>query len=143
MKRFLMFAVAMTAFLFVPVICIFSQDIPAPPDNWTDVIINLKTWFASFAGIVVITTFLAAMFNGIANVQKGWIKQVVAWIIAILILVVADLVNFGYAAEYPLSLAIVHGLAAGLAANGIFDIPFLKFVLDRVEGLFKKKESTV
>ena len=121
--------------LFLSVVA-FSQEV-IPPENWTDVLINLKGWFTSFAGVSVLTAFVAAFLNGLLQIEKGFLKQVIAWITGIALLVVTDLLNFGYAADFPILLAVVHGLAVGLAANGIFDIPWLKVLLDKFSGWFQ------
>ena len=119
---------------------LFAQEI-TPPESWTDIVINLKGLFGSFVGIAAVTTFAATFFIGLLKVDKGFIKQLVAWGVGIILVVVASLVKFGYAADLPLGIAGLHGFAAGLASNGIADVPFLKDFLDVIEGLFEKKEE--
>lgn len=125
--------------LFVS-IGLFAQEI-TPPESWTDIVINLKGLFGSFVGIAAVTTFAATFFIGLLKVEKGFVKQLVAWGVGIILVVVASLVKFGYAADLPLGIAVLHGFAAGLASNGIADVPFLKDFLDVIEGLFEKKEE--
>jgi hypothetical protein len=96
-------------------------------------------WLGSFAGIALLTSFVAAFFNGLLNITKSFLKQLCAWIVAIVLLVVLDLINIGYVKDYPILLAIIHGFAAGLASNGIFDIPFMKSILDAIDGWFRPK----
>jgi len=131
MKRF--FLLIFVLLLSLP---LMAQD-PVPPENWGDVLINSKEWFASFGGIVLLTAFIAAFLNGLLKITGKFYKQVIAWSVAIILLVGSDLINLGYAAQFPILLALIHGLAAGLASNGIFDIPWLKYLLDKIEGLFK------
>lgn len=125
------------ALLFLSILAFAQEVTPTPPENWTDVLINLKGWFTSFAGVSVLTAFVAAFLNGLLQIEKGFLKQVIAWLTGIALLVVTDLLNFGYAAEFPILLAVVHGFAVGLAANGIFDIPWLKVLLDKFSGWFQ------
>ena len=118
---------------------IFAQDLPAPPDSWGDIIMNPEKWFLSFGAISLLTAFLAAFLNGALKVTKNFVKQLVAWIVAIILVVGSDLLNFGYAAEFPILLAVIHGFGAGLASNGVFDIPVIKGVLDTIEKWFDPK----
>ena len=135
MKKFILF---LTLLLALPIV-IFAQDVPAPPADWGDIIMNPAKWFVDFGAIAVLTAFVAAFINGLLNVVKKFPKQLVAWLVAIILLVGSDLLNFGYAAQFPILLAVLHGLGAGLVANGVFDIPVIKGILDWVEKLFKKK----
>jgi len=118
---------------------IFAQELPAPPDSWGDIIMNPEKWFLSFGAISLLTAFLAAFLNGALKVTKNFVKQLVAWIVAIILVVGSDLLNFGYAAEFPILLAVIHGFGAGLASNGVFDIPVIKGVLDTIEKWFNPK----
>lgn len=118
---------------------IFAQELPAPPDSWGDIIMNPEKWFLSFGAISLLTAFLAAFLNGALKVTKNFVKQLVAWIVAIILVVGSDLLNFGYAAEFPILLAVIHGFGAGLASNGVFDIPVIKGVLDTIEKWFDPK----
>jgi len=118
---------------------IFAQDLPAPPDSWGDIVMNPEKWFLSFGAISLLTAFLAAFLNGVLKVTKNFVKQLVAWIVAIILVVGSDLLNFGYAAQFPILLAVIHGFGAGLASNGVFDIPIIKGVLDTIEKWFNPK----
>lgn len=121
--------------LAVPV-ALLAQDLQ-PPTSWSDILINPGKWFADFGAISLLTAFLAAFFNGLLKTEKKFLRQLVAWGVAIVLLIGSDLLNFGYAAEFPILLAVINGFAAGLASNGWFDIPTLKAVLDTIEGWFK------
>lgn len=137
MKKFLMLAFFALA-LIAPV---FGQDIPAPPTGWGDVIMNPAKWFVDFGAVTVLTAFLATFFIGLLKVVKKFPRQLIAWGVAIILLVATDLLNFGYAKDFPWWLAVLHGLGAGLAANGVFDIPFVKGILDALEKLLNPKKT--
>jgi hypothetical protein len=124
--------------LLIP-IAIFAQEIIEPPEDWGDIIMNPSSWFGSLAYIAALTTFVAAFLNGVLKVTKKFIKQLVAWGTAIILLVGSNLLNFGYAADFPILLSIIHGFMVGLVANGLFDVPVIKPILDTVEGWFKKE----
>jgi len=135
MKKFLIFAMLLLA---LP-LALLAQDVPAPPEGWGDIIMNPQKWFVDFGAVAVLTAFVAAFFNGLLKVTKAFPRQLVAWGVAIILLVVTDLLNFGYAAQFPILLAVIHGLGAGLAANGVFNIPVVKAILTAIEGWFPKK----
>jgi len=111
-------------------VAIFAQDpIPVdPPNNWLDLFANFNTWLASLAGVAAVTVFLAAAVNTLFKTVGFW-KQVVAWAISIILLVVGNLVNLGFMAELTWLNTIIYGVAAGFVANGIFDLPFILSVL--------------
>jgi hypothetical protein len=139
MKRLLLFLILIMA---IPAI-LLAQDVPVPPTGWGDIIMNPQKWFIDFGAVAVLTAFLAATATGFFKITKGLYKQLVAWLIAIILLVGSDLINFGYAKDFPILLAVLHGFGAGLAANGVFDIPIIKGILDAVHGWFAPKEPVV
>ena len=115
----------------------FAQEIPPPPTDWGDVIMNPAKWFVDFGAVAVLTAFIATFLNGLLKVVKKWPRQLVAWAVAIILLVATNLLNFGYAADFPILLSVIHGFGAGLAANGVFNIPLVKALLTAIEGWFK------
>jgi hypothetical protein len=123
MKKLMMFLV-MGFVLLIPT---FGQDVN-PPTNWLELFANINVWLASLAGVAAVTVFLAAFANTLLK-TKGFMKQIVAWIIAILILVIGNLVNMGFMAQLNWLHTIVYGVAAGFISNGIFDIETIKAIL--------------
>jgi len=136
MKKMIMFLFVLLA---IP-IAMFAQD-PNPPTGWQDILLNPGVWFASFTGITLLTAFVAAFFNGLLKIAKPFLKQLCAWVIAILLVVGSDIINFGYAKDFPLLFAVVNGFFAGLASNGWFDIPTLKSILDSIQNWFTPKPT--
>lgn len=116
MKKLMMFF----ALMFVLILPTFGQAIE-PPTDWLQVFANINLWLASLAGVAAVTVFLAAFVNTLLK-TSGFVKQIVAWIIAILLLVVGNLVNMGFMAELNWLHTIVYGVAAGFISNGIFDL---------------------
>ena len=78
--------------------------------------------------MAAVTVFLAAFLNTLLKTQ-GFVKQLVAWIISILLLVVGNLLNMGFMAELNWLHTIVYGIAAGFISNGIFDLETVKAIL--------------
>ena len=123
MKKLMMFF----ALMFVLILPTFGQEVN-PPTNWLELFANINVWLASLAGVAAVTVFLAAFLNTLLK-TKGFVKQLVAWIISILLLVVGNLLNMGFMAELTWLNTIVYGVAAGFIANGIFDISTVQAIL--------------
>ena len=123
MKKIMMFLILM---LLIPV-ALLAQ-VVNPPTNWLELFANINVWLGSLAGVAAVTVFLAAAINTLLKTSGFW-KQLVAWVVAILILVVGNLVNMGFMADLNWLHTIVYGVAAGFISNGIFDLEFVKIVL--------------
>jgi hypothetical protein len=135
MKKLILFC---TLLLAIPLV-IFAQDVPTTPTSWGEVFANPTTWFLSFGGVSALTAFLATVVIGLLKIVKKFPKQLIAWLVGMVVLLVSTLFNFGYAKDFPWYIALLHGFAAGLAANGLFDIPLLKAILDALDGWLAKK----
>ena len=138
MKRLIMFL----GFLLFPVF-LMAQEPTVPPIGWGDVFSNPALWLGSFAGVSLLTAFLTAFLNGVLKVKKTFMRQFIAWVVAIIIVEVGVIFKSEliYTHNFTWYLALFHGLAAGLASNGVFDIPTLKKILIVIEGLFNKEKA--
>jgi amino acid transporter len=123
MKKLMMFF----ALMFVLILPTFGQTVE-PPTNWLALFANINVWLASLAGVAAVTVFLAAFLNTLLKTQ-GFVKQLVAWIISILLLVVGNLLNMGFMAELTWMNTIAYGIAAGFISNGIFDLETVRAIL--------------
>ena len=126
MKKLMMFLIMLIAFT-IPAI---AQEVE-PPTNWLDLFANINVWLGSLAGIAAVTVFLAAALNSLLK-TSGFVKQLVAWIIAIILLVAGNLINLGFMAELNWLHTLAYGIAAGFVANGIFDIELIKRLLEAI-----------
>ena len=122
MKKLMFLLILML--LSIPVIA----QIIEPPANWLDLFANINKWLGSLAGIAAVTVFLAAAVNTLLK-TKGFMKQLVAWLIAIILLAIGNLVNMGFMAELSWLNTIIYGVAAGFLSNGIFDLPLILSIL--------------
>jgi len=140
MKKMIVFLLMLLA---IP-IALLAQEPTVPPTGWGDIFSNPALWLSSFAGVSLLTAFVATFINGFLKVTTKFLKQFVAWLVAIGILVLCDLFNIKicYSWDFPIWLAILHGFAAGLASNGWFDIPWLKTLLDKIAEWFPPKVPT-
>ena len=127
MKKSMLFFVMMFA-LILPT---FGQSVETPT-NWLALFSNINVWLGSLVGIAAVTVFLAAEVNKLLKLEGFW-KQLMAWIVAILLMVVGNLVNLGFMAELDWLHTIVYGIAAGFVSNGIFDLGFIKLVLQALK----------
>ena len=127
--------------LIVLPMILFGQEPTIPPVSWGEVFSNPTLWLSSFAGVSLLIAFVTTFFNGVFKVEQKFLRQLMAWIIAIIILVLGDVFNIKivYTWDFPIWLALIHGFAAGLASNGWFDIPILKAILNKIEELFVKE----
>lgn len=137
MKKFIVFLLVLLA---IP-IALLAQEPTEPPTGWGEIFSNPALWLGSFAGVSLLTAFLATFFNGLLKLVNKFPRQLCAWLVAIAIVLVGDFANIKiiYTWDFPIWLAILHGFAAGLASNGWFDIPTLKKILSTIEELFVKK----
>jgi len=131
MKKLMMFF----ALMFVLILPTFGQAVD-PPTNWLELFANINVWLGSLAGVAAVTVFLAAFLNTLFK-TAGFMKQIVAWLVALVLIIVGNLVNIGFMAELSWLNTIIYGVAAGLVANGFFDIELVKMIL-RALGIEKE-----
>lgn len=125
MKKLLMFFAFM---LLVPVAIFAQEPVVNPPNNWLELFASINVWLGSLAGVSAVTVFLAAVLNTLFN-TKGFWKQVIAWLVAIVIIVLGNLANIGFMAELNWLNTIIYGVAAGFVSNGFFDVPLVLAIL--------------
>jgi hypothetical protein len=123
MKRLILF---LTLLLALPLLMI--AQVIEPPANWLDLFANIDKWIGTIAGVSAVTIFLAAAINTLLK-TVGFVKQLVAWLVAIAVLVVGNLVNMGFMADLNWWHTLIYGVAAGFVSNGIFDIELVKKLL--------------
>lgn len=108
---------------------LMAQDTVNPPTNWVELFGNINVWLASLAGVAAVTVFLAAVLNKLFKITVGIWKQVVAWGVALVLLVVGNVVNLGFMADMNWWQTLIYGVATGFVANGIFDISVIQAIL--------------
>jgi hypothetical protein len=123
MKKF-MFVV----FLMLLSIPIFAQvdstAVPGQPFTF-----DFTAWVATLSSIAAAAVFLGAFIIQLFKVTKSIWKQVIVWLVSIALTALGNLLNIGFAAEFPWLTTIIYGLASGLVANGIFDIGTVQGIL--------------
>ena len=114
--------------LLVPVAIFAQEPVVNPPTNWLELFASINVWLGSLAGVSAVTVFLAAVLNTLFN-TKGFWKQIIAWLVAIVIIVLGNLANIGFMAELNWLNTIIYGVAAGFVSNGFFDLPLVLAIL--------------
>jgi hypothetical protein len=110
----------------------FAQDsIPVPGNGSIVIESGLSSYFVSLAAIVSLVVLVASWINGKLK-TVGTMKQIVAWLVSVTLCFAGWFLGAGFLDGISVYMVLVYGLAAGLAANGIFDIiliqSFLKLI---------------
>ena len=136
MKKLLLFLCAAVAFFVVPV-TVFAQETVNSVVT-TVVETGFSNYFISLAALVPLVVLIAAFINKKLNLS-GFLKQLVAWAISILLCFVGWYFNLGMFAGLVWWVVLIYGFAVGLAANGFFDIGLIQAILKGLK-LEKKNE---
>ena len=132
-KLFLLFLLL----LAIP-LAIFAQVDPTPVTPGQPFTFDFNSWVATLSSVAAAAVFLGAFIIQIFKVTANLWKQIIVWLVSILLTVLGNLFNVGFSAEFPWLTTIIYGLASGLVANGIFDIGTVQTLL---EFLKLKKEK--
>ena len=90
---------------------------------------DFNAWVATLSTVAATAVFVGAFFIQVFKVTVKIWKQVIVWLVAIALTILGNLLNIGFAAEFPWLTTIVYGFASGLVANGIFDIGTVQGIL--------------
>lgn len=128
--------------LFMLMIPVIGQDVNPPAHIW-QVISDLAFYLGTPEAFTVAIPVVTAFITGVFKVEQNWPKKIISWAIAVVGLVGANLLNFGFVADYTIWEAIAVGLLIGLAANGFFSISFIKPILDRIHEMFSNNTTKI
>lgn len=82
--------------------------------------------------LMSITVALTGALDSLFKVQKGWVKQLISWLVGAGLSVGAwaiKMIEFGD----PVWLGVVAlAVVVGLSSNGIYDIPAIKAFIDKL-----------
>lgn len=112
----------MAAGIFAQVVdsLVIDPEIPVP-GGLTD-LFDIGKWFGSVGALSGVAFFLGGLLNNLLKAEKKLVRQLIPIGIAVILAVASDLINFGYLKDALLWVAAVHGIVAGLMANGWFDL---------------------
>jgi hypothetical protein len=91
--------------------------------------VGVSFGFGSLVAISGLTIFITALLNKILKVTIPIWKQIISWGVSIVIVVAANLLSLGFAANLSLLSTLLYGLANGLLSNGVFDLSFIRLLL--------------
>lgn len=92
------------------------------PGSIFDIFSDLNYWLSSTATVAGLTIFLTLLVAKFWKTITAIWKQVVALVIAIVLMVAGNLANIGFMAEFTWLTTIVYGLVVGFMANGLYDL---------------------
>jgi len=132
-------AVLFISFMVLCIGAIFAQEVE-PPVDYLEVLDNFPVWFGTLAGIAALGVFLAGVVNGLFKITGKVGKQIVAWIICVVLAFIGNLINLGFLSEATWVITLIYGLGAGLVANGIFDVALVKAFILAIESQLNKNK---
>lgn len=93
--------------------------------------------FATFAALVAAIPFVVqAIKKLIPSIESSSLAtQIVSWVTGLAVTMIGWAFHLGFLNDLEWWMALLYGLGASLAANGIFDTGFIEWFI----GLFKKK----
>ena len=136
MKKLLLFLCAVLAFVVTPVVLFAQETVNSVVTTVVET--GFSNYFISLAALVPLVVLIAAFINKKLNLS-GFLKQLVAWVISILLCFVGWYFNLGMFAGLVWWVVLIYGFAVGLAANGFFDIALIQAILKGLK-LEKKNE---
>ena len=136
MKKLLLFLCAVLVLVVTPVVLFAQETVNSVVTTVVET--GFSNYFISLAALVPLVVLIAAFINKKLNLS-GFLKQLVAWVISILLCYVGWYFNLGMFAGLVWWVVLVYGFAVGLAANGFFDIELIQAILKGLK-LEKKNE---
>jgi hypothetical protein len=125
--------------MFTMLLLLFAVPMAAIAQGTGDVTetTDYEAAFATFAALVAVVPFVVQGIKKlIPSIESSslW-TQVVSWLTGIVITMFGWVFNLGFLNGLEWWQALLYGLGASLAANGIFDTGLIEWII----GLFKKK----
>lgn len=136
MKKLLLFLCAVLALVVTPVVLFAQETVNSVVTTVVET--GFSNYFISLAALVPLVVLVAAFINKKLNLS-GFLKQLVAWVVSILLCFVGWYFNLGMFAGLVWWVVLIYGFAVGLAANGFFDIGLIQAILKGLK-LEKKNE---
>lgn len=136
MKRFFGFKWLMPLITMLVLMASFPVAVYAQDSGGTEPV-DYEAAFATFAALVAVIPFVVqAVKKLIPAIEKSSLAtQIVSWVTGLVVTMVGWIFNLGFLNDLEWWMAILYGLGASLAANGIFDTGFIEWFI----GLFKRK----
>lgn len=134
MKRIYKYLFMLAVLMIAATATIFAQATEAGTDNGSIFDSAFATFTALVAIIPIVTEFLKNLF-GKTSETPNIIVQALAWITGVAITMFGWYFNLGFLSGLTWWIALLYGLGASLAANGIADTKIIQAFIS----LFRKK----
>ena len=92
------------------------------PGSIMDIFTDLNGWFASTTAVAGLTIFFTLMVGKLWKGMTAIWKQAIALAIALILMTLGNIFNFGFMAKFDVLTTIVYGLVTGFTANGLYDL---------------------
>lgn len=93
--------------------------------------------FATFASLVAAIPFVTEALKGLLRITSPVVSQIVSWLVGVLLAMFAWWLGLGFLDGAVWWVALIYGLAASLAANGVFDTGLIEWLV----GLIIKRKK--
>lgn len=102
----------------------------------------MTDYWTLFAAIVAVASAASAALIKLFGITTNWVKQVISWVVAIALAFLAYAIGMLPAMAEPAWLyVLIQGVCIGLVSNGIYDIPAIKKLYERIFHLRKRDEE--
>lgn len=101
---------------------------------------DISNYFISLAALLPLVVLITDLVVRWLKIQKSTVKQIVSWVISVLLCFFGMFLNLGMFADFSVVTTVAYGFATGLVSNGIFDIKLVQTLLDLILKFIPKKE---
>lgn len=91
----------------------------------TEIITNI----AIMAAIVIVISEYLSLLTKVA----GFMAQFQSWAVSVVVALLASYLGIGIFPSFTLLAVLLYGFGIGLVANGVFDIPLTKTILEWIK----------
>lgn len=105
----------------MPAATVLDSTVPVP--------IDYSDWFISFAVLVGIIPFITEAFKKLVGVTPGIVIQIFSWLIGLILTGVGWYFGLGFLHGIEWYYALMYGIGAALASNGIFDTGMITWLM--------------
>ncbi len=123
MRKFILLFV-----MLIGSLSLFAQNMDPGPDY--------SAGFETFAALVALIPFAVEAVKKLIPNASSTAIQIVSWVAGIVVTMFAWMFHLGFVAGLEWYIALLYGLGASLAANGIFDTGLISWILK----LFGKRD---
>jgi hypothetical protein len=100
----------------------------------------MEQYFISLAALVPLIVLATDFIIRWLKIVTPTTKQIISWVISVLLCLFAAWIDIGIFAGISFPKTVIYGFAAGLVANGVFDVNLVQTFLDFVFKFLPKKE---